>query len=324
MMLGVYWRSAVLLVVIPVMFFTTLSFATGFVAVGCRCVSPLALRLWGGFSISIASLMVRLVLMSTAAKILVLSKSMRCEVVWTCWAKDEVFPLFVNGVPVFFSSGTSFSVCLSYITCRTVLARDFVDSLLFQPYFRFCRSIADCSVCVEGRLYIVLPQDSTDFVCHPFDIRQRRFRNGFHFILFRFPAPRFLSPLNIGVGETVCLKTVRCTILSSSFLLSASTSLSALLTRVLMTECSCAGWWWNFVLRYRSVWVGLRYTVCPRLPSGFFLIRTSKKGSWLFYSTPIVNLIFGCMLFRWCRRHILVITVACGWRPWSLVPLDVP
>jgi hypothetical protein len=84
--------------------------------------------------------------------------------------------------------------------------------------------------------------------------------------------------------------------------LSVSQSVVARQTNVISTACFCARWCSDLACRYSSVWVDFIYTERPSDPSGLLLSRTSKKGKLPFCSTSIVNLMFGWMLFRWCRK----------------------
>jgi hypothetical protein len=84
--------------------------------------------------------------------------------------------------------------------------------------------------------------------------------------------------------------------------LPVSQSVLACRTNAVSTACFCAGWWSDLACSYSSIWVDFPYTECPSDPSGLLLTRTSKKGKLPFCSTSIVNLMFGWMLFRCCRK----------------------
>jgi hypothetical protein len=73
-------------------------------------------------------------------------------------------------------------------------------------------------------------------------------------------------------------------------------------TSVVRTACFCTRWCSDLACRYNSIWVDFLYTECPSDLSSLLLIRTSKKGKLVLCSTSIVNLMFGWMLFRYCRK----------------------
>lgn len=80
--------------------------------------------------------------------------------------------------------------------------------------------------------------------------------------------------------------------------LSASDNFFDLVISVLATDRICAGWWWDFAFKYLLVCVDFRYTVCPKVPSVFFITSTSRKANLLSFSVSIVNFMLSCCLLR--------------------------
>ena len=62
--------------------------------------------------------------------------------------------------------------------------------------------------------------------------------------------------------------------------------------------------WCESKARYWSVWVGLRYTVLVRLPSGSLWTMVSRNAMLLSCSFSMVNWMLGLRLFRWLSRRL--------------------
>lgn len=91
---------------------------------------------------------------------------------------------------------------------------------------------------------------------------------------------------------------------------------SVLLSRKLLDIKASVKWLWDEAMRYRFVWVGLRYMECPRKPLGWRLTRISKKSNRLFspYKIHLNEQDLNCLgssegqpshVVKWlkCRRH---------------------
>ncbi len=75
-------------------------------------------------------------------------------------------------------------------------------------------------------------------------------------------------------------------------------NLSALRKRPLINPCSVSDEWQEW---YLPVFVGFLYTVVSSVPSGFLMIRQSRKGSSPFsFSLSTVNCIASLMLLMLC------------------------
>jgi hypothetical protein len=63
----------------------------------------------------------------------------------------------------------------------------------------------------------------------------------------------------------------------------------ALHTKIESKECLLVAWWCDSTFRYRLVWVGFLYTLCPEEPSGLLHMSISRKGRWMFNSVSMVG-----------------------------------
>lgn len=84
----------------------------------------------------------------------------------------------------------------------------------------------------------------------------------------------------------------------------------AWLISVVKTACFCDGVIYHE--HKRSIWVGILYAVYCSQPTGFLVAGKCSNGGELFVSTPIVNLMFVCMLLR-CCKNFCSSSIPCGY-----------